>query len=240
MDMNNSLSIREEERYYLNPNNVGINNVLNYTNKAWICGTLETDLEFSHEFAWETFYKTTVKVHRLSGNVDYIPAIISGYLLHDGPSALKIGMHVELGGQIRTHNYRGKDDRNHVEVFLFVTAINVIDEYDDEEFEDANLIYLEGNLCKEPVYRVTPFGRQITDLKLAVNRAHFTADYIPCIAWMKVARFASTLSVGDKIKLFGRIQSREYFKRISPDSDIGETRIAYEVSILRMKKEEVY
>ena len=193
-------------------------------NKVFVSGRIETELEFSHEILWEKFYRTRIRVERLSGTEDLVPIIVSDLLIGKMRinSSLE-GKWVEVAGQFRSHNKMGDDGRKHLELFLFVTAINIYEDEDElEEITNANLIYLDGYLCKKPVFRKTPLGRQITDLLVAVNRPYGKSDYIPCIAWGRVAQWASELEVGNRVKLYGRIQSREYFKRFSANSDAGE------------------
>ena len=206
-------------------------------NKVFISGKIEAEFEYSHEVLWEKFYRTRVRVERLSGTEDLVPIIVSDLLI--GRERIKNslkGKWVEVAGQFRSHNKVGEDGRKHLELFLFVTSINIYEDEDElEETTNANLIYLDGYLCKPPVYRKTPLGRQITDLLIAVNRPYGKSDYIPCIAWGRVAQWASEFETGNRVKLYGRIQSREYFKRYSEDSDEGEHRVAYEISVMRMQ-----
>lgn len=207
-------------------------------NKVFVSGRIETELEYNHETLWEKFYRTRIRVERLSGIEDLVPIIVSDFLVGKmrTNSSLK-DKWVEVAGQFRSHNKMGEDGKTHLELFLFVTAINIYEDEDElEEIRNANLIYLDGYLCKTPVFRKTPLGRQITDLFVAVNRPYGKSDYIPCIAWGRVAQWSSELEVGNRIKLYGRIQSREYFKRFSADSDVGEYRDAYEISVMRMQK----
>ena len=209
-------------------------------NKVFVSGKIEAEFEYSHEVQWEKFYRTRIRVERLSGTEDLVPIIVS-YLLIERErmkNSLK-GKWVEVAGQFRSHNKEGEDGRKHLELFLFVTAINIYEDEDElEETTNANLIYLDGHLCKPPVYRKTPLGRQITDLLIAVNRPYGKSDYIPCIAWGRVAQWVSEFETGNRVKLYGRIQSREYFKRYSADSDAVEHRIAYEISVMRMQRVE--
>ena len=227
----NNVIIRQEEN---SPNK----KLFSEFNKVFVSGRIETELEFSHEILWEKFYRTRIRVERLSGTEDLVPIIVSDLLIGKMRinSSLE-GKWVEVAGQFRSHNKMGDDGRKHLELFLFVTAINIYEDEDElEEITNANLIYLDGYLCKKPVFRKTPLGRQITDLLVAVNRPYGKSDYIPCIAWGRVAQWASELEVGNRVKLYGRIQSREYFKRFSANSDAGEYRDAYEISVMRMQK----
>ena len=209
-------------------------------NKGFVSGRIEAEFDYSHEVLWEKFYWTRVRVERLSGTEDFVPIVVSDLLI--GRERLKRslkGKWVEVAGQFRSYNRLGEDGRKHLDLFLFVRAINIYDEeYEVEEVKNANLIYLEGYLCKPPVFRKTHLGRQITDLLIAVNRPYRKSDYIPCIAWGRVAQWASELEVGNRVKLYGRVQSREYFKRFSKDTEVGEYRDAYEISVMRMQKVE--
>lgn len=209
-------------------------------NKVFVSGRIETELEYSHEVLWEKFYRTRVRVKRFSGTEDLVPIVVSNLLI--GQEMMKKpleGKWVEVVGQFRSYNKLGEDGRKHLQLFLFVTAINIYEDEDElEEITNSNLIYLDGYLGKPPVLRKTPSGRQITDLLIAVNRPYGKSDYIPCIAWGRVAQWVSEFEVGNHVKLYGRIQSREYFKRFSEDSDAGECRVAYEISVMRMQKVE--
>ena len=209
-------------------------------NKVFVSGRIEAEFDFSHEVLWEKFYRTRVRVERLSGTEDLVPIVVSDLLI--GRERMKTsleGKWVEVAGQFRSYNKLGEDGRRHLDLFLFVTAINIYDDEDElEEVTNANLIYLDGYLCKTPVFRKTRLGRQITDLLIAVNRPYGKSDYIPCIAWGRVAQWASEFEVGNRVKLYGRVQSREYFKRFSKDTEAGEYRYAYEISVMRMQKVE--
>lgn len=209
-------------------------------NKVFVSGRIEAEFDFSHEVLWEKFYRTRVRVERLSGTEDLVPIVVSDLLI--GRERMKTsleGKWVEVAGQFRSYNKLGEDGRRHLDLFLFVTAISIYDDEDElEEVTNANLIYLDGYLCKPPVFRKTYLGRQITDLLIAVNRPYGKSDYIPCIAWGRVAQWASEFEVGNRVKLYGRVQSREYFKRFSKDSKAGEYRDAYEISVMRMQKVE--
>lgn len=207
-------------------------------NKVFISGQIESDFTYSHETFWEKFYQTRVRVLRNSGTEDFIPIIISNLLL--GEKNLQKSLKdkwIEVAGQFRSRNYLGTDGYRHLELFLFVNAINIYDNEDElDESTNANLIYLDGYMCKPPIFRITPLGREIADLTIAVNRAYGKSDYLPCICWGRVAQWANQLNVGTRVKLYGRIQSREYFKKFTPDSNAGEYRNAYEISIMRMQE----
>lgn len=201
------------------------NNVSN--NQATIIGTIEDEFVFNHEIYSEKFYTCTVKVARLSGTSDDVRIMVSERLIMDGEYA--IGDMVEVTGQFRSYNsYENGDNR----LILTVFAKDIM-HYDKSENKNPNTLYLNGFICKAPVYRTTPFGREITDILLAVNRSYNKSDYIPIIAWGRNARFAKNLNIGDNVKIWGRIQSRTYQKHVSDEETITKT--AYEVSINRME-----
>ncbi len=211
---------------------------LRNVNCASVRGIIEEELEFSHETKWgDRIYKTRVRVTRKSGVNDFVPIRISEHLLNDSLKGSLKGKSVKVSGQFRSYDIFSQDDKRfHLNLFLFVTDINICED-GESHLEDAkavNTIQLDGYLCKPPVYRTTPFGRKITDLMLAVKRNYNKTDYIPCVAWGINARYASNLNAGDRIKVYGRIQSREHFKRFSPDSEEGVFRTTYEVSINEM------
>ena len=200
----------------------------NYTNnnKAEIWGTVAELPEFSHEIYSEKFYVFTMDIPRLSGICDKIKVMVSERLIAE--DSLKEGDVLKVTGQFRSYNsYENGANK----LILTVFARDIIK--DAEEEENPNSIYLNGFICKEPVYRTTPFGREITDMLLAVNRTYNKSDYIPVIAWGRNARFCRSLSVGDNVKIWGRIQSREYQKKVNDDEVI--TRTAYEVSVSKLE-----
>lgn len=206
-------------------------------NKVFVSGMIETELEYDFQFRWEKFYRTTIAITRYSGTVDLIPLVISDMLISQDTlkESLK-GKWVEITGQFRSYNKIGKDGLNHLILFLFATSIVIYEDASElEENPNSNLIYLDGYLCKSPIYRKTFLGREISDLLIAVNRPYRKSDYIPCITWGRVARWASGLEVGNRVQLYGRIQSRIYYKKLSPDSDITEPRTAYEISIMQIQ-----
>lgn len=148
------------------------------------------------------------------------------------------GKYVEVVGELRTYNEFGKDGKSHLHIVLFVKTMCIYETKEDVEgiTADANLIQLNGTICKPPVFRTTPLGREITNFILAVNRAYRESSYLPCICWGRTARYVvGWLEVGTRVDLYGRIQSRPYFKRISPDSEEGETKEAYEISVRHIK-----
>ncbi len=196
-------------------------------NQAVIIGTIEDEFVFNHEIYAEKFYTCSMKVPRLSGTSDDIKIMVSERLIMDGE--YNVGDTVEVTGQFRSYNsYENGDNR----LVLTVFAKDIC-HFDSEENKNPNTLFLNGFICKPPVYRTTPFGREITDLLLAVNRSYNKSDYIPIIAWGRNARFAKNLRVGDNVRIWGRIQSRTYQKRLSDEETVTKT--AYEVSINRME-----
>lgn len=196
-------------------------------NKIYLEGKVTSGLEFSHEMYGEGFYTFDLDVMRLSDSVDTLNITVSERLLSD--IKLEVGIDVIVEGQLRSYN-KFIDGSN--KLILTVFARNI--EPCLERSKNPNEIFLDGYICKEPIYRTTPFGREIADVLLAVNRAYNKSDYIPTIAWGRNSRFCQTLSVGDNIKVWGRLQSREYQKKVS-DSEVIR-KIAYEVSISKMER----
>ncbi len=201
-----------------------MNNSINEkNNKVYICGTVESDAVFSHEVFGEGFYELFVKVNRLSGQADLLPVTISERLLGAG---LKRGDELCALGQFRSYN-KLENGKSRLMLTVFVREI-----LDYHPGKNPNSIVLSGYICKPPVYRTTPFNREIADLLIAVNRSYNKSDYIPAIAWGRNARFVKNLAVGDKIALSGRIQSREYQKKQTDESFVTMT--AYEVSVSKL------
>ncbi|MGE4282219.1 MAG: single-stranded DNA-binding protein [Clostridia bacterium] len=199
-------------------------------NLVEIIGEVSSELVFNHKVYGEGFYNFTIKAQRLSDVVDYIPIMVSERLLENVP--LKIGDHIEVSGQFRSYNNYNSDG-NKLILTVFAKDIQYLEE--DKKVKNPNYIYLNGYICKQPIYRTTPFGREICDLLLAVNRAYNKSDYIPCIAWGRNARYSGVLKVGENVKVWGRIQSREYQKKLSASQVM--TRVAYEISISKMEIE---
>ncbi len=199
-------------------------------NEVELLGVVDSELKFSHEVYGEGFYSFVIKVMRLSDISDLINVTVSERLLQN--MALKLGDTVSVSGQFRSYNnYTENGNRLILTVFARDIEINP----EEVNAKNPNHIYLNGFLCKKPVYRTTPFGREITDILIAVNRAYNKSDYIPCIAWGRNARFAGGLEVGENIKIWGRIQSREYQKKISETETITKT--AYEISVSKMESD---
>ncbi len=193
-------------------------------NKVFISGEIVSEAEFSHEVYGEGFYEMFVLVKRLSGQGDILPVTISERLINDRD--LKVGVTINALGQFRSYN-KLVNGKSKLMLTVFVREL-----LDDAPIKNPNSIVLTGYICKPPVYRTTPFNREIADVLIAVNRSYNKSDYIPCIAWGRNARFAKNIAVGEKIAVSGRIQSREYQKRIA-DDDV-KTLTAYEVSISKL------
>lgn len=196
-------------------------------NKIYLEGKVISDLQFSHEMYGEGFYTFNLEVPRLSEAKDVLNVTVSERLI--GGMELKEGSEVIVEGQLRSYN-KFVDGSNRL--ILSVFARNV--EFCIEKSKNPNQIFLDGYICKLPVYRTTPFGREIADMLLAVNRSYNKSDYIPTIAWGRNSRFCQNLQVGDNIRVWGRLQSREYEKKISESETIKK--VAYEVSISKMEK----
>ena len=197
-------------------------------NRVSVIGEIVSGFTFSHEVFGEGFYMVDVAVNRLSEQADIIPLMISERLIdvHKDYS----GSTVESIGQFRSYN-RHEGIKNRLMLSIFVREIHFIEEFTD--YTKTNQIFLDGYICKPPIYRKTPLGREIADILLAVNRPYGKSDYIPCICWGRNARYASAFAVGGHVLLWGRIQSREYVKRISENQ--SEKRIAYEVSVSKLE-----
>lgn len=197
-------------------------------NKVNICGKIAKEIEFDHEIHGEKFFRTDIATERLSGTVDLVPILVPEVLLSE---KMEAGECVGVTGSFRSYNRCGEDGRKLI-LKVFADEIELLENAECSE----NAIELDGYICKEPAYRKTPLGREITDILLAVNRAYGKSDYIPCIAWGRTARFASELPVGEHIKIKGRIQSRTYTKRVGENAYIERT--TYEVSISLLETEE--
>ena len=197
-------------------------------NQVVIMGEIVSDFQFSHEIFGEGFYMIDVKVPRLSESSDIIPLMVSERLI-DVEEDYK-GLNITVQGQFRSYN-RHEERKNRLVLSVFAREIEFVDE--TPESSKTNQIYLDGFICKEPIYRKTPLGREIADLLLAVNRPYGKSDYIPCICWARNARFASNFTVGTRCEIWGRIQSREYIKKISEED--AQKRVAYEVSVSKLE-----
>lgn len=205
-----------------------MNNEAKTNNKVYLSGMLESEPVFSHELYGEGFYEFTLRVPRLSEQSDIIPITISERLL--GEKNLVKGTKISFYGQFRSFN-KLVGEKSKLMLTVFVR-----DFLDEDEEANPNVTELTGYVCKQPMYRTTPFNREICDLLIAVNRAYDKSDYIPCIAWGRNARFVKEMAVGQKLSLSGRIQSREYTKKL-PDGS-SEIRVAYELSVNKIFMEE--
>lgn len=204
--------------------------ITNYTENNYLVliGNIVSDKTFSHEIYGESFYLFNLEVPRLSGNEDIIPITISERLIANFD--LEIGKKVVVEGQFRSYNSY-ENERNRLVLTVFAKDIMEYQEKEEEEHKEktSNEVVLTGYICKKPIYRQTPFGREIADILLAVNRAYNKSDYIPCIAWGRNARFCENMEVGTEVKVVGRVQSRIYEKKFE-DGRV-EQRVAYEISI---------
>ena len=196
-------------------------------NQVSMMGEIVSEFQFSHEVFGEGFYMVELAVNRLRNYSDYIPLMISERLIDTEQDYT--GQLIRVSGQFRSYN-RHEEKKNRLVLSVFVRELEFLDEIDENE--KTNQIFLDGYICKEPIYRKTPLGREIADVLLAVNRSYGKSDYIPCICWGRNARFASGFTVGSHIQIVGRVQSREYVKRI--DEENVEHRVAYEVSVSKV------
>lgn len=194
------------------------------SNVVRISGIIESELKFSNKQHGEEFYETTMVVERNSGIIDHIPLLISERIINVKENY--IGQHIRVTGQFRSYNLHNETKAKLV-LHVFVKELEV--SFDEQDDEETNYIKLTGFICKAPIYRKTPLGREIADILLAVNRPYGKSDYIPCICWGRNARYTDNFKIGDYICIQGRIQSREYAKKISEEET--ETRTAYEVSV---------
>ena len=206
-------------------------------NYLTLVGKVTGEKKFSHEIYGEKFYTFNLSIPRLSGNADIIPITISERLITD--EMLTEGNKLLIKGQFRSYNSY-ENERNKLILTVFAKDVEEIKEAEEQEESDivkkdetTNEVVLIGFVCKKPIYRQTPFGREISDLLLAVNRAYNKSDYIPCIAWGRTARFCENMEVGTEVKVIGRVQSRQYEKKY--EDGTVEKRIAYEVSVSNLE-----
>ena len=197
-------------------------------NQVEIMGKIASQSTFSHQVFGEGFYMVDVLVKRLSDSEDRIPVMISERLLDVTQDCE--GEYIHVTGQFRSYN-RHEEKKNRLVLSVFAREVEFVE--DDDESMKTNSIFLDGYICKPPVYRKTPLGREIADLLVAVNRPYGKSDYIPCICWGRNARYASAFQVGGHVLIWGRIQSREYVKRISEEET--EKRTAYEISVSKLE-----
>ena len=203
-------------------------------NQLILVGKVTSEKKFSHEIYGEKFYIFDLKVPRLSGNADIIPITISERLLLE--QDLEPGKNIIIEGQFRSYNSY-ENEKNRLVLTVFAKEIKFA-ENQEEEFKPSkentsNEVVLDGFICKKPIYRQTPFGREISDILLAVNRAYNKSDYIPCIAWGRNARFCENIAVGTEVRIVGRVQSRQYEKKY--EDGTSEIRVAYEVSVASLE-----
>ena len=199
-------------------------------NRIILQGKINQPITFSHHVHDEIFYQTEVSCRRMSGTYDNIPITVSKKTL--GDIIIDNSLYYLIKGQIRSYN-RVINGKNKLIITVFAKSIEI----SSEEKEGLNSVYLEGYICKEPSYRKTPFLREISDILLAINRPHRKSDYIPVIAWGYTARKASKLKVSDEVLVTGRLQSRNYTKRLKDGTAIE--RVAYEVSAMRLEKKPI-
>lgn len=200
-------------------------------NNITLSGVVEREPEYSHEVFGEGYYIFMLKCSRTSGNKDTLPVMISDRLVDI--REIKVGQVVTVLGQIRSFNRHVDDVKSKLILSVFARELEILAQDTTElPFEDINTVILDAYICKLPIYRCTPKGREIADILVAVNRPYGKSDYIPCIAWGRNARFAGGLEVGEHIQIQGRFQSREYTKKISGNE--VETRTAYEISVSRI------
>ena len=197
-------------------------------NQVTIIGEVASGFTFSHEVFGEGFYMVDVLVKRLSNSDDCIPLMVSERLIDVHQDY--IGEYIMASGQFRSYNQH-EEKKNRLVLSVFVREISFVEE--EVDGAKTNSILLDGYICKRPIYRKTPLGREIADLLLAVNRPYGKSDYIPCICWGRNARFASGFEVGEHVQVLGRIQSREYVKKLSETET--EKRVAYEVSVSKLE-----
>ena len=196
-------------------------------NKVYLKGEIVSAPVYDHTVMDEQFYSFNLMIPRLSGQSDTIPVIISQRLISD--NNLSVGDHIALRGQFRSHN-KLEDGRSKLILNVFAREL-----CEWEEETNPNLVELSGYICKAPIYRTTPFMREITDVLLAVNRNYDKSDYIPCIAWGRNAEAVAKMPVGTRLNISGRIQSREYHKKLE---NVEITKVAYEVSVSSIQDSE--
>lgn len=198
-------------------------------NSVNLVGKVVSSPEFSHEVYGEGFYIVYIQVPRLSENYDNIPVMFSERLV--SPDSIEDIHYLVIEGQFRSYNNFNSSSGHKLMLTVFAREIEISEE--EVTNKNPNQICLNGFVCRKPMYRTTPFGREIADILLAVNRAYNKSDYIPCIAWGRNARFAGSFEIGDNIRVWGRIQSRTYQKKITEEEI--EERVAYEISVSKME-----
>lgn len=203
-------------------------------NKIELCGVIASVPELNHKTYGENFYGFRLSCSRKSTEKDMLPIIVSDRLVEI--KDLQVGKKISVKGQVRTFNKHISDDKRKLLIMVFARDVREIEEESESAPEFNNNVKLSGYICKSPVYRVTPKGREIADVLIAVNRAYGKADYIPCITWGRNARYTGNLDVGTRVDVEGRLQSREYTKKL--DDGTEEIRTAYEISVSRIEESE--
>ena len=217
------------DKYYKNREEKILDTNFLENNYITLVGKVTGEKRLSHEIYGERFYIFDLEIPRLSGNSDIIPVTISERIITD--EMLTQGKKLLVKGQFRSYNSY-ENEKNKLILTVFAKDIIEVNEEENTQNEMVkkdvitNEVVLIGYICKKPIYRQTPFGREISDILLAVNRAYNKSDYIPCIAWGRNARFCQNIEVGTQVKIVGRVQSRTYEKKFEDG-----TRIAYEVSV---------
>ena len=219
-----------EKRYFVKKKGerIHMSDKIIANNQVSIIGEIVSEFVFSHEVFGEGFYLVDVQVKRLSESSDRIPVMISERLIDVNQDYR--GEFIRIVGQFRSYN-RHEEKKNRLVLSVFAREVSFAEEETDKV--KTNQIFLDGYICKPPVYRKTPLGREISDMLVAVNRPYGKSDYIPCICWGRNARFSSNFEVGGHVQIWGRIQSREYMKKM--EGDFTEKRIAYEVSVSKLE-----
>lgn len=203
-------------------------------NKIELCGVIASTPELNHKNYGENFYGFRLSCSRKSTEKDMLPIIVSDRLVEI--KNLQVGKKISVKGQVRTFNKHISDDKRKLLIMVFARDVREIEEESESAPEFNNNVKLSGYICKPPVYRVTPKGREIADVLIAVNRMYGKADYIPCITWGRNARYTGNIDVGTRIDVEGRLQSREYTKKL--DDGTEEIRTAYEISVSRIEESE--
>lgn len=203
-------------------------------NKIELCGVIASVPELNHKTYGENFYGFRLSCSRKSTEKDMLPIIVSDRLVEI--KDLQVGKKISVKGQVRTFNKHISDDKRKLLIMVFARDVREVEEEGESAPEFNNNVKLNGYICKPPVYRVTPKGREIADVLIAVNRTYGKSDYIPCITWGRNARYTGNLDVGTRVDVEGRLQSREYTKKL--DDGTEEIRTAYEISVSRIEESE--
>ena len=203
-------------------------------NKIELCGVIASTPELNHKTYGENFYGFRLSCSRKSTEKDMLPIIVSDRLVEI--KDLQVDKRISVKGQVRTFNKHISDDKRKLLIMVFARDVREVEEESESAPEFNNNVKLSGYICKPPVYRVTPKGREIADVLIAVNRTYGKSDYIPCIAWGRNARYTGNLDVGTRVDVEGRLQSREYTKKL--DDGTEEIRTAYEISVSRIEESE--